>query len=100
MHELEQKEIDRMSNLGREHEKEWLDEYIEILKSNDLWEINFIDFKCYKIFISEYKEDVKLYKEEYFQESGINISLKEAGWGLYFIATNQEHRLGKEPAES
>ena len=46
MHELEQKEIDRMSNLGREHEKEWLDEYIEILKSNDLWDIDFIQYKC------------------------------------------------------
>ena len=93
MMQLEQQEIDRMTNLGRDHEKEWLDEYIEILKPRDLWDIDFIEYKCYKVFISEYKE-------EFFRESGTNISFKEAGWGLYLIATNQEHRLGNEPAES
>tara|TARA_B100000315_G_C14430749_1_gene520010 strand:+ start:83 stop:385 length:303 start_codon:yes stop_codon:yes gene_type:complete len=100
MYELTQQEMDRLSDLALGHEQEWLDEYIDILKSNDLWDIHFIEYKCYKVFISEYKEDINLYREEFFRESGTNISFNEAGWGLYFIATKQEHRLGNEPAES
>ena len=34
MYELTQKEMDRLSDLALGHEKEWLDEYIDILKSN------------------------------------------------------------------
>ena len=100
MIQLEQQEIDRMTNLGRDHEKEWLDEYIEILKYRDLWDIDFIEYKCYKVFISEYKKDIEVYHEAFTRETGKSISLKDAGWALYFIATNKEHMLGKEPAES
>ena len=100
MDQLEQKEIDRLTSLGLDHEQEQLDEYIELLKSQDLWDIDFVEYKCYKVFTSEYKNDIKEYQIAYFQDKGKNIPLIEAGWILYFLATNQEHRMINKPAET
>ena len=100
MVELEQQEIDRITNLALDHEQEWLDEYIALLKSHNHWDINFIEYKCFKVFTTEYKDDIKAYQISYFQDRGKHIPLIEAGWIIYFLATNQEHRMINEPAES
>ena len=100
MIQLEQQEIDRLTSLALDHEQEWLNEYIKLLKTHDLWDIDFVEYKCYKVFTSEYKDDIKEYQISYFQDKGKHIPLIEAGWILYFLATNQEHRMINKPAET
>ena len=99
MDSLSQKEIDRMSDLAKENEDKWLLEYILHLKNDRYWDVDFIDYKCYKVFMSEYIDDINHYRDEFIRNGG-NVSLEDAGWGLYFIATKQEHRLVSEPAEA
>ena len=49
--------------------------------------------------MSEYTDDINHYRDEFIEKGG-SISLEDAGWGLYFMATNQEHRLISDPAEA
>tara|TARA_Y100000310_G_C20429723_1_gene690856 strand:- start:430 stop:753 length:324 start_codon:yes stop_codon:yes gene_type:complete len=97
--QISQEEIDRMSALAKENEDKWLIEYIEHLNNDKYWDVDFVDYKCYKVFMSEYKDDVNHYRDEFIKKGG-NVSLEDAGWGLYFMATKQEHRLIIEPAEA
>ena len=97
--QISQEEIDRMSSLAKENEDKWLKEYITHLKNDRYWDVDFVDYKCYKVFISEYANDVNHYRDEFIEKGG-SISLEDAGWGLYFMATNQEHRLISDPAEA
>ena len=97
--QISQEEIDRMSALAKENEDKWLIEYIEHLNNDKYWDVDFVDYKCYKVFMSEYKDDVNHYRDDFIREGG-TISLEDAGWGLYFMATKQEHRLIIEPAEA
>ena len=59
-----------------------------------------VSFKCYRVFIKEYKADIQLYIDEYYKETGKIVSFEEAGWGLYFVATGQERKLMTEHAEA
>tara|TARA_Y100000310_G_C20205950_1_gene589094 strand:+ start:258 stop:581 length:324 start_codon:yes stop_codon:yes gene_type:complete len=99
MDKISQREIDRMSDLAKENEDKWLKEYITHLKNSRYWDIDFVDYKCYKVFVSEYIEDINHYRDDFIKNGG-SISLEDAGWGLYFIATNQDHRLISETAEA
>ena len=99
MDSLSQKEIDRMNNLAKANEDKWLLEYILHLKNDRYWDVDFIDYKCYKVFMSEYIKDINRYRDEFIKTGG-SVSLEDAGWGLYFIATKQYHRLLSEHAES
>ena len=99
MNSLNQEEIDRMTDLAKVNEDEWLLEYIAHLKNDKYWDVDFIDYKCYKVFMSEYIIDINHYRDEFIKTGG-SVSLEDAGWGLYFIATKQEHRLISEPAEA
>ena len=97
--QISQEEIERMSSLAKDNEDKWLEEYITHLKNDRYWDVDFVDYKCYKVFISEYANDVNHYRDEFIKKGG-SISLEDAGWGLYFMATNQEHRLISNPAEA
>ena len=97
--ELSQEGMDRLSALAKKNEGRWLLEYIEHLNNDRYWDVDFIDYKCYKVFMSEYKENINHYRDEFIKKGG-EISLTDAGWGLYFMATNQEDRLINEPAEA
>ena len=87
---LDEQEVDRVVNLAHKHEMEYLDDYTRVLKKGDYWDTNFIDYKCYRVFIKEYKSDIQLYMDEYYKETGKMVSFEEAGWGLYLMATGQE----------
>ena len=99
MERISQKEIERMSVLARKNEDNWLKEYIAHLKNDKYWDVDFVDYKCYKVFISEYKKDIDHYRDDFINNGG-SISFEDAGWGMYFMATNQEHRLVSEHAEA
>ena len=83
-----------------DYEKEWLREYTREIRRGGLWDTNFIDYKCYRVFIKEYKADIKLYMHEYYKETGEMVSFEMAGWGLYFVATGQEHKIMNDHAEA
>ena len=97
--QISQEEIERMSAVAKENEDKWLLEYIEHLNNNKYLDVDFIDYKCYKVFMSEYSEDVSHYRNDFINNGG-KISLEDAGWGLYFIATKQEHRFIDKHAEA
>ena len=97
--QISQEEIERLSGLARKNEDRWLKEYITHLKNEKYWDVDFVDYKCYKVFVSEYNEDINHYRDD-FINSGGNISLEDAGWGLYFMATKQEHRFISDTAEA
>ena len=97
--QISQEEIDRMSSLAKENEDKWLKEYITHLKNDRYWDVDFVDYKCYKVFISEYIDDINHYRDEFINKGG-KISFEDAGWGLYFIATKQEHRFVGNSAEA
>tara|TARA_Y100000310_G_scaffold314367_1_gene363660 strand:+ start:740 stop:1063 length:324 start_codon:yes stop_codon:yes gene_type:complete len=97
--QISQEEIERMSALAKKNEDKWLLEYIEHLNNDKYWDVDFVDYKCYKVFISEYIDDINHYRDDFIKNGG-SISFEDAGWGLYFMATNQEHRLINEPAEA
>ena len=97
--QISQEEIDRMTNLAKKNENKWLIEYIEHLNNDRYWDVDFIDYKCYKVFISEYRDDIKHYRDDFIRGGGV-VSFEDAGWGLYFMATNQEHRLVDKTAEA
>ena len=99
MEQVSQEEIERMSAVAKENEDKWLIEYIEHLNNNKYWDVDFVDYKCYKVFMSEYREDINHYRDDFINKGG-NISFEDAGWGLYYIATNQEHKLISDPAEA
>ena len=99
MEKISQRDMDRMSDLAKDNEDKWLEEYITHLKHDKYWDVDFIDYKCYKVFISEYIDDIKHYRDD-FMKNGGSISLEDAGWGMYFIATNQEHRLKVDTAKA
>ena len=48
----------------------------------------------------EFNKDIKEYVQAYIQESGSNISIDEAGWVLFNIATKKEYRHNNSSAES
>ena len=52
---LDEQEVSRGVNLTHKHEKEWLQEYTREIRRGDLWGINFIDYKYYRVFIKKYK---------------------------------------------
>ena len=64
---LDEHEVIRVVNLTNKHEKEWLQEYTREIRRGGLWDTNFIDYKCYRVFIKEYKADIKLYMHEYYK---------------------------------
>ena len=92
-------EMERLSVIAKANEEKWLEEYVSQLRNNRYWDVDFIDYKCYKVFMSEYIKDINHYRDEFIKNGG-RVSLEDAGWGLYFIATKQEHRLISEPAEA
>ena len=97
---LDEQEVSRVVNLTTKHEKKWLQEYTRDIRRGELWDTNFIDYKCFRVFIKEYKSDIKLYMHEYYKETGKMVSFEEAGWGLYFVATRQDDKLMGEHAEA
>mgnify|MGYP001348318238 CR=1 FL=1 len=66
---LDEQEVSRVVNLTTKHEKKWLQEYTREIRSGELWDTNFIDYKCFRVFIKEYKSDIKLYMHEYYKET-------------------------------
>ena len=97
--ELSPEEMERMTNMAAENEDIWLVEYISHLKDGKYWDVDFVDYKCYKVFITEYAKDIHHYRDNFIKNGG-SISFEDAGWGMYFIATKQEHRLINETAEA
>ena len=97
--QINEEEIKRMSEMAKANEEIWLEEYITLLRKNKYWDVEVIDYKCYKVFVSEYIEDIDHYRDEFINNGG-QISFDDAGWGLYYIATNQEHKLISDPAEA
>ena len=97
---LDEKQIDRVVNIAHKHEDKWLQEYMRLVRRGDLWDTNFIDYKCYKVFIKECKTDIDLYMQMYYKETGKVVSFEEAGWGLYFVATNQDNKVMNDRAEA
>ena len=97
--DVDQMEIERMSERAKVNQEIWLDEYIECLKNDTYWDVNFIDYKCYKVFVSEYTKDINHYRDDFIKNGG-SISFEDASWGLYYVATKQEHKLISDPAEA
>ena len=93
-------ECKSVENLTKQHEKEWLEEYIEFLEVHTMWDTTFIDFLYYKIFLLEYKSDIHLNINEYKNETGGDIPFEEAGWAMYLIMTGQEHKILNQHAEA
>ena len=92
MEQISQEEVERMSIIARENEDKLLKEYIVHLQNDRYWDVEFVDYKCYKVFMTEYIEDINHYRDEFINNGG-KISFEDAGWGLYYIATKQEHKL-------
>ena len=97
--QISQEEIERLSSLAKDNEDKWLKEYITHLKNDRYWDVDFVDYKCYKVFITEYAKDIHHYRDNFIKNGG-SISFEDAGWGLYFIATKQEHRFIDKHAEA
>ena len=92
-------EMERLSKIAEKNEKEWLEEYVSRLKDNRYWDVDFIDYKCWKVFVMEYIDDINSYRDEFINDGG-KISFEDASWGLYYIATNEEHKFINEPAQA
>ena len=92
-------EMERLSVIAKANEEKWLEEYISQLRNNRYWDVDFIDYKCWKVFVDEYTDDINHYRDDFINDGG-KISFEDASWGLYYIATNQEHKLINEPAEA
>ena len=99
MEKISQNEMDRMSKLAKENEDVWLEEYITHLKNDKYWDVDFVEYKCFKVFSSEYIDDINHYRDDFIKNGG-SVSLEDASWGLYFIATKQEHKLISDTAEA
>ena len=99
MEQISQEEVERMSIIARENEDKWLKEYIVHLQNDRYWDVEFVDYKCYKVFVSEYVEDITHYRDDFIKNGG-SISFEDASWGLYYIATKQEHKFIKDRAEA
>ena len=92
-------EMERLSVIAKDNEEKWLEEYVSQLRNNRYWDVDFIDYKCWKVFVDEYTDDINHYRDDFINGGG-KISFEDASWGLYYIATNQEHKLINEPAEA
>ena len=91
--------LERFSNIAVANEKKWLLEYVRELKNEKYWDIDFIEYRCYRVFVLEYHKDINHYRDDFIKKGG-SISFEDASWGLYFIATKQEHRIIKSNAEA
>jgi hypothetical protein len=92
---MDDKTFDEMKKLARKNEEKWLSDYSLELKNRKLWDIDFLDYKCYRVFIIIFKDKIEMYKDDFLEKhrDKLNISFKEVSWVLYFMATDQGHRL-------
>jgi len=88
-------EAQELSKYSKKHEKKWLEEYVILIRNGKYWDVDFLDYKCHKVFVSKYADDINYYRDD-FINSGGTISFEDASWGLYYIATGQEYKLENE----
>ena len=82
-----------LEKIAEKNERDYIVDFAELILDRKHWDICFVDYKCYRVFIDYYKEDIDFYINEYQNLADDTISFETASWTLYFMATKQEHRI-------
>ena len=69
---------------------DYLDEFVDGLHIGLYWDIDYLDFKCYKQYCEQYNIDILKKIKEFSKNSGKDITYKDASWVMYMIATGRD----------